>query len=183
MSVMSGCAIESHVRAWLDSFILGLNLCPFARPVIASDTLRISICESDQLQQVAEAFMQELVLIGQSSEADIATTLLVLPNALEDFKQYLGFIDNAEAVINDMGLEGIIQLASFHPHYLFDGEPIDSASHYSNRSPFPIIHFLREEMLARVLADFSNPENIPQRNIATLQAIGLSQIEKRWNNL
>ena len=82
-----------------------------------------------------------------------------------------------------MGLEGIIQLASFHPHYLFDGESADSASHYSNRSPFPIIHFLREEMLTRVLADFSNPENIPQRNIATLQAIGRSQIEKRWNNL
>ena len=183
MSVMSGCAIESHVRAWLDSFILDLNLCPFARPVIASDTLRISICESDQLQQVAEAFMQELVLMSQSSESDIATTLLVLPNALEDFEQYLSFIDNAEAVINDMDLAGTIQLASFHPHYLFDGEPEDAASHYSNRSPFPIIHFLREEMMTAVLADFPNPEQIPQRNIDTLTAIGREQIEKRWHDL
>ena len=175
--------IEKHIRAWLESFIVGLNLCPFARPVIASDGLRIAICESEDLDQLHRAFLTELDLIQQSKEQEIATTLLVMPNALTDFDDYLMFIDNAEALIEELGLDGTIQLASFHPDYLFDGETEDSASHFSNRSPYPVIHFLREEMLTDALEEFPNPEQIPLRNISTLEKIGRAEIELRWQKL
>lgn len=175
--------IEQHIRAWLESFIVGLNLCPFARPVIASDGLRIAICESEDLDQLYRAFLTELDLIQQSTEQEIATTLLVMPNALADFDDYLMFIDNAEALIEELGLDGTIQLASFHPEYLFDGEAEDSASHFSNRSPYPVIHFLREEMLSNALEEFPNPEQIPLRNIGTLEKIGRAEIALRWQKL
>tara|TARA_B110001450_G_scaffold211596_1_gene203249 strand:- start:19 stop:645 length:627 start_codon:yes stop_codon:yes gene_type:complete len=183
MSAAIASVVEQQVRAWLDDFVVGLNLCPFARPVVASAGMRISICESDQLRPVAESFMAELELIAQSPESDIATSLLVLPNALTDFEEYLSFVENAEDLIEEMDLVGIIQLASFHPDYLFAGEPPESASHFTNRSPYPLIHFLRETMMDRVLENFPNPEAIPQRNIQTLQAIGRSGIEKRWHSL
>jgi hypothetical protein len=175
--------VEEQVRAWLDDFVVGLNLCPFARPVVASKALRISICDSGDLQQVAESFVAELELIQQSSESAIATTLLVLPNALNDFEQYLSFIENAETLIDEIGLCGTIQLASFHPDYQFEGEPADSASHFSNRSPFPLIHFLREDMMERVLENFPNPEQIPQRNIETLEAMGREDVERILKNV
>ena len=183
MSASIASIAEQRVRAWLDDFVVGLDLCPFARPVVASAGMRIRICESDQLQPVAETFVAELELIAQSSESDIATSLLVLPNALNDFEEYLSFIDNAEDLIEERDLAGIIQLASFHPDYQFEGESPESASHFTNRSPYPLIHFLRETMMDRVLENFPNPEAIPQRNIQTLEAIGRSDIEKRWNCL
>jgi hypothetical protein len=174
---------EQHIRGWLQTFIVELNLCPFARPVIAADTLRIAVCESDDLNQLNHAFLIELDLIQQSSEREIATTLLVMPNALASFDEYLMFLDNAEALIEELGLDGTIQLASFHPEYLFDGEAEDSASHFSNRSPYPVIHFLREDMLTDALDNFANPEEIPARNISTLEKIGRAEIEKRWQKL
>ena len=115
---MSGTVIslvDQHVRAWLESFVVGLNLCPFARPVVASDALRITVCESDELQQVAETFMAELELIQQSPESDIATSLLVLPNALNDFEEYLSFIENAEALIEEMDLVGYYSAGQLSP--------------------------------------------------------------------
>jgi len=175
--------IEKHIRAWLESFIVELNLCPFARPVVASDSLRIAVCESEDLDQLHRTFLAELDLIQQSSEQEIATTLLVMPNALADFDEYLMFIDNAEALIEELGLDGTIQLASFHPEYLFAGEERDSASHFSNRSPYPVIHFLREDMLSNALDEFPNPEQIPLRNISTLEKIGRAEIELRWQKL
>ena len=183
MSAAIPSVVEQHVRAWLDNIVVGLNLCPFARPVVASAGMRINICESDQLRPVAETFMAELKLIAQSPESDIATSLLVLPNAFTDFEEYLSFVENAEDLIEEMDLAGIIQLASFHPDYLFAGEPPESVGHFTNRSPYPLIHFLRETMMDRALEDFPNPEAIPQRNIQTLQAIGRSGIEKRWHSL
>lgn len=175
--------IEKHIRAWLESFIVELNLCPFARPVVASDALRVAICESEDLDQLHRTFLTELDLIQQSSEEEIATTLLVMPNALANFDNYLIFLDNAEALIEELGLDGTIQLASFHPEYLFDGEAEDSASHFSNRSPYPVIHFLREDMLFNALDEFPNPEQIPLRNISTLEKIGRAEIESRWQKL
>ncbi len=174
---------EKPVRDWLQHFVVDLNLCPFARPVVESDALRIAVCESDDLEELRRAFLLELDLIQQSSAAEIATTLLVMPNALASFDAYLLFLDNAEALIEELSLDGTIQLASFHPEYLFDGEAEDSASHFSNRSPYPVIHFLREAMLSDALESVANPEQIPQRNISTLEKIGRAEIEKRWRKL
>jgi hypothetical protein len=176
-------AIEQRVREWLDHFVVGLNLCPFARPVVASDGLRIRVCESVETEQIMHMFLSELDFIQSSSESDIATTLLVIPNALMEFDVYLAFIDLAEELLKESGLEGVIQLASFHPRYQFDGEPENSASHFSNRSPYPLVHFLREDMLARALGSFPNPETIPTKNINMLESIGREEIERRWAHL
>jgi hypothetical protein len=176
-------AIEQRVREWLEHFVVGLNLCPFARPVVASDGLRIKVCESVETEQIMHRFLTELDLIQSSSEADIATTLLIIPNALAEFDVYLDFIDLAEGLLKESGLEGVIQLASFHPRYQFDGEPEDSASHFSNRSPYPLVHFLREDMMARALDSFPNPETIPTKNINRLESIGRKEIERRWMQL
>ena len=174
---------EQRTRAWLDSFVVGLNLCPFARPVIASEGLRLILTESNQVEDLLHGFLTELQLISSSDEAEIATSLLVMPNALTDFEHYLGFVGLAEELIEEADFEGVIQLASFHPDYQFDTEPEDSASHFTNRSPYPMIHFLRGEMLERVLKDFPDPEQIPQSNIQTLEAMGRTEIERRWNSL
>jgi hypothetical protein len=183
MSPSAYSPVEQHTRAWLDSFVVGLNLCPFARPVIAADGLRLVVCDSGKLEDIAALYLYELDLICQSPESDIATSLLVLPSGLEDFETYLDFVDNANHLLADQGLAGTIQLASFHPQYQFDGEPEEASSHFTNRSPYPMIHFLREDMMERLLQDFPNPEQIPQRNIETLQAIETAELQRRLDNL
>jgi hypothetical protein len=180
----SGFSIEEQrTRAWIDKVVVGLNLCPFAPPVIAADGLRLTVCESSALEDIAALFLQELELICASPESQIATALLVLPTGLENFDSYLGFVDNANHLLEEQGLAGTIQLASFHPQYQFDGEPEGAASHYTNRSPYPMIHFLREDMVERVLADFPNPQDIPQRNIRTLEAMDVAELQKHLDNL
>jgi hypothetical protein len=168
-----------HVQDWLREFVVGLNLCPFARPLLHDPSLRIAVCEERDAAALRTAFLRELDLLQSSPEQQIATTLLVFPNALRDFNAYLAFFASAQDLLADAGLEGLVQLASFHPRYRFAGEALDAASHYSNRSPYPIIHFLREEMLSRVLGDFADPERIPERNIEALNAIGAYELERR----
>tara|TARA_E500000331_G_scaffold91155_1_gene87142 strand:- start:282 stop:764 length:483 start_codon:yes stop_codon:yes gene_type:complete len=160
-----------------------LNLCPFAGPVIAADGLRLTVFQSSALEDIAAIYLKELHLICHSPESKIATTLLVLPVGLEDFEVYLDFVDNATDLLGDQGLAGTIQLASFHPQYHFGGELEEANSHFTNRSPYPMIHFLRQEMVARLLVDFSNPEEIPQRNIETLEAIDAAELQQRLDNL
>jgi uncharacterized protein len=172
--------VERHIRCWLDEFVVGLNLCPFARPLLGAPNLRISVCEESGAEALRKAFLQELDLLQRSTEQEIATTLLAFPHALQTFADYLWFLDDAQELLEEAGLDGVVQLASFHPQYRFAGEAPDAASHYSNRSPYPIIHLLREDMLSRALADFANPDLIPDRNIATLNAIGVEELERRW---
>lgn len=175
---MSG-DIERHIRSWLREFVVGLNLCPFARPLLDDSALRIAVCDATDEPALRTALLLELDLLQASPEQRIATTLLVFPGALREFDDYLAFLEHAQDLLADAGLEGLVQLASFHPHYRFAGEPADAASHYSNRSPYPIIHLLREEMLSRVLEDCADPERIPARNIETLDAIGVAELERR----
>ena len=180
MAALAWSSIEQQIRAWLEQFVVGLNLCPFAAPVVSSEGLRIKICDATEIDKIMQSFLAELDLIQSTSESDIATTLLVIPNALNDFEEYLDVIDLAEELLSEVGLEGVIQLASFHPSYQFADEPAESASHFSNRSPYPLIHFLREDMVASALQNYANPEKIPTRNIKTLQTIGRDTIERRW---
>jgi hypothetical protein len=183
MSAINSSLVEKHIRAWLQSFIVELNLCPFARPLIADPALRINICETNNVEQLHYAFLSELDLIQQSSEGEIATSLLVMPNTLYSFEDYLDFLGDAEAMLEELGLDSTIQLASFHPQYLFEGEDKNSASHFSNRSPYPLIHFLREDMVTAALENVDMPQQIPERNIALLEGMGRETVAARWNAL
>ena len=170
-------ATERKTRAWLADVVVGLNLCPFARPVVGSDALRIEVCQASDPESVAGALVNEVAVIQNASEADIATTLVVFPNALAEFEAYLEFLDNAELLLQEMNLRGVLQLASFHPRYQFAGEPVDAISHFTNRAPFPMVHILREAMVTRALEGFPNPEEIPKRNIRTLEGLGHERIQ------
>jgi len=176
-------AVVAAIRTWLAEVVVGLNLCPFARPLLDAEGLRIAVCSESTPAALRRSFLLELDLLQRSGEQQLATTLLAFPQALHDFGDYLDFLDEAQALLVAAGLEGVVQLASFHPDYRFAGEPTTAASHYSNRSPYPLVHLLREEMLTRVLADSADPDQIPQRNIATLEAIGARALARRWRTL
>jgi hypothetical protein len=171
---------ERHLRTWLDVFVVGLNLCPFARPLLGAPNLRIAICPASEAAELRNAFLHELDLLQRSVEQEVATSLLAFPNALHDFEDYLWFLDDAEELLQEAGLEGVVQLASFHPQYRFAGEAPNAASHYSNRAPYPLIHLLREDMVTRALEDFAAPERIPERNIEALNALGIDELQNRW---
>ena len=168
----------ARVHAWIERFVVDLNLCPFARPVVSSDALRIVACDSASHEAIATLLITELDLLSQSSESDIATSVLVFPEGLEAFDDYLGFLHDAQTVLEEMGLDGEIQIASFHPDYLFEGEPVGAVSHFTNRAPCPLIHLLRETMVTSALENHPNPERIPERNIQTLERLGLAGIER-----
>lgn len=171
---------EARTRRWLAEFVVGLNLCPFARPLLESPQLRISVCSESHPASLQRSLLSELDLIQSVPESDIATSLLVFTGALSNFDDYLDFLAIAQDLLGDAGLEGLVQLASFHPDYQFEGEADDAPSHFSNRSPYPTIHLIREDMLERVLVDFPDPEGIPGRNIATLEELGVKELERRW---
>ena len=175
--------VEGRIRAWLAEFVVGLNLCPFARPLLGADNLRIAISNETEPGGLRRDLLQELDLLQRSTEAQIATTLLAFTAALGEFDDYLDFLGEAQDLLVEAGLEGVVQLASFHPHYLFAGEAADGASHYSNRSPYPLVHLLREDMLTRILADGADPDEIPARNIATLEGIGVDGLAQRWRDI
>ena len=170
--------VERKTLAWVKDFVVGLNLCPFARPLLASEALRVTVCEANDDEGVAAALLDEIQLIQKASESEVATTLVVFPNALQGFDGYLAFLDVAQQLLEEMGLLGVLQLASFHPDYQFAGEPIESASHFTNRAPFPMIHLLREEMVTRALETYPNPEQIPERNIQKLEDLGLERLQQ-----
>ena len=175
--------VERKSLGWVSAFVVGLNLCPFARPLLAFDALRLKVSEATEDQDVAAALLDEIELIQKASEEEIATTLVVFPNALSRFDAYLAFLDGAQQLLEEMDLLGVLQLASFHPDYQFAGEPEDAASHYTNRAPFPMIHLLREDMVTRALETFPNPEKIPERNIQTLEGLGRERIHQMLASL
>jgi uncharacterized protein len=175
--------VEARTRRWLAEFVVGLNLCPFARPLLDSEQLRVTVCEAADVASMQNSFLSELDLIQSSPESEIATSLLVFSCALSDFDDYLDFLGLAQELLAESGLEGLVQLASFHPKYCFAGEADNAPSHFSNRSPYPTIHLIREDMLERVLVDFPDPEGIPDRNIATLEGLGVEELERRWQAL
>ena len=170
--------VERKTLAWVKDFVIGLNLCPFARPLLASEALRVTVCEANDDEGVAAALLDEIQLIQKASESEVATTLVVFPNALQGFDGYLAFLDGAQQLLEEMDLLGVLQLASFHPDYRFDGEPMDAASHFTNRAPFPMIHLLREDMVTRALETYPNPEQIPERNIQKLEDLGLERLQQ-----
>jgi len=170
--------VERKTLGWVKDFVIGLNLCPFARPLVASDALRVTVCEATDDESVAVTLLDEIERIQKASEAEIATTLVVLTNALQRFDDYLAFLDGAQQLLEETDLLGVLQLASFHPDYQFAGEPIEAASHFTNRAPFPMIHVLREDMVTRALETYPNPEQIPERNIQKLEDLGRERLQQ-----
>jgi len=167
--------IETVVKSWIQKVIVGLNFCPFAKKEMERNTLRYSISYASKVNDALSHLLDELALLDQ--QLDIQTTLIVFPVDFADFENYLDMLELANSLIAQGGYCGIYQLASFHPDYCFDGEDKDDPANYTNRSPYPILHILRESSIETVLKRYPHPENIPENNIAKAREMGSSVLQ------
>ena len=150
--------------------MVGEGLCPFAQPVMNS--LRIDVCDARDIPPLVESFLALLQQVVEADEDVLPTALFVVSDALTDFEDYLDWLFICEELLAEAGYEGIIQLASFHPQYVFEGEDESDLSHYSNRSPFPMLHLIRENHISEALKTVTRPEAIPERNKRHMRRLG-----------
>lgn len=165
------------VQEWLEQVVIGLNLCPFAAKPNRNNQIRIQVCDSDTELGVLEMLQAELTLIDEKPASEIETTLLVIPYLLNDFDDYNQFLDLVDGLLDEFGWAGEYQVASFHPQYCFAGVAPDSPENLTNRSPYPLLHIIREASIEGALKHYENPELIPERNIGKVSA--LSEAEKQ----
>ena len=166
-------ATIAATRRWLERAVIGLNLCPFAKAVLAKDQVRFAVSDATTPEALLEDLARELLVLRDTPAEEIDTTLLVHPQVLQEFLDYNDFLDTADALVASLGLEGDIQVASFHPQYRFAGTADDDIGNYTNRAPYPILHLLREDSVSRAVAAFPDPDAIVERNLATLDRLGI----------
>ena len=159
-------------RRWLERAVIGLNLCPFAKAVHAKGQVRYVLSDAGTPQALLAQLGEELLLLRDTPAEEVDTTLLVHPGVLADFLDYNDFLDDADALVEALGLDGVLQVASFHPDYQFAGTRPDDIGNSSNRAPYPTLHLLREDSVERAVAAFPDPDAIVERNIETLRQLG-----------
>lgn len=172
--------VIDDTRTWLTKAVIGLNLCPFAKAVHVKNQIRYKVSDAATPEALLQDLIAELALLRDADPQDIDTTLLVHPGTLGDFLDYNDFLDVADAAIEEMDLEGVIQIASFHPQYQFGGTEPDDIENYTNRSPYPTLHLLRESSLAQAVAAFPDAADIYEANIETLDKLGHEGWKKLW---
>ena len=172
---MSNENIIQATQKWVKTIVVGMNLCPFAKREIVKDRVRYTISESTLQEQLLMDLKTELELLD--TDTSIETTLLIHPSILQDFYDYNDFLELADSLLVDMELDGIYQLASFHPNYQFGGTEFDAAENYTNRSPYQMLHLIREASLEKAVANYPDPENIPERNINLMNKLGTDKMK------
>ncbi|GGI74805.1 DUF1415 domain-containing protein [Shewanella gelidii] len=165
-----------HTENWVKQVIMKYNICPFARREIERASIRYAVVEARQITEALLSLIEECQYLDKHPETE--TTLVIYPHGFEGFYPYLDLVDLATELLTEQGYEGVYQLASFHPDYCFDEEPQDSAANYTNRSPYPTIHIIREASMEQALATYDDPESIPERNIEFAQRKGKDFFEK-----
>lgn len=163
------------VQNWVESFVVDLSLCPFAKGVLAENRVRFVVTGAATEEKLLTALQVELELLNR--DLSIETTLLIHPSVLQDFYDYNQFLDSADQLLLQMNLEGVYQVASFHPDYQFDSTDPDDVENYTNRSPYPVLHLLREASLERALVEFPDADQIPARNIALMKSLGQDRLD------
>jgi hypothetical protein len=171
MSIDAARAI-AETRAWVNHAVVGLNLCPFAKAVQVKERIRYVCSEATTEEALLSHLREELMLLQRADPAQVETTLLIHPEVLADFTDFNQFLGVVDASVEDLGLDGLLQVASFHPHYQFAGTRADDLGNATNRSPHPCLHLLREDSIERAVAAFAQPESIYENNMQTLQALG-----------
>ena len=162
----------ADTRRWLERAVIGLNLCPFAKAVHAKGQVRWVLSDATEPADLLEELGEELAFLRDADPADVDTTLIVHPHVLQDFIDYNDFLGDADGLVEAMDLEGVLQVASFHPRYQFADSGPDDVENCTNRSPWPTLHLLREDSVSRAVAAYPDPDVIVERNIATLRALG-----------
>lgn len=171
--------VIAHTRLWLEKAVIGLNLCPFAKAPYIKNRVRIAVSHAPHLDGFLEDLDRELQLLAATPAADIETSLLVHPALFADFLQFNDMLDFADQAVADNQLEGIIQIAPFHPHFQFADTAPEDIGNYTNRSPYPTLHLIREDSIAKAAESFPDAEAIFGRNIALLEEMG----HKGWDEL
>ena len=171
--------VLDETRCWVEHVVVGLNLCPFAAAPMKGGRIRYVHCDEVAVEAIYRSLLEEMETLIGLPESEAETSLFVVPSGLEAFETYLDLLEVAEAAIPAAGLGGILQLASFHPDYCFDGATEEDPANFTNRSPHPMFHLIREAPLARALESYPNPEAIPERNIARLRALGLAAMSEK----
>lgn len=166
--------VVAATRTWVERAVIGLNLCPFAKAVQVRGQVRYVHCPATTPQALQTALVDELRGLAQADPAECDTTLLIHPGVLADFLDFNDFLDVADATLEALGLAGVLQIASFHPHYQFAGSAPDAIENHTNRSPYPVLHLLRESSIDAAVAAFPDAADIYERNIETLRRLGLS---------
>lgn len=171
--------VRLATQQWIDSVVVGLELCPFAAPVVAQGRLRIVSTDAEAPAELATALDAELAHLLRVPVEEVETTLLVHPRALLAFEEYNDFLDVADALLVERGCEGVVQIASFHPEYRFADAAPDDAANWTNRAPFPMLHLLREASVEEAIANFGDTSEVPERNTARLRALGVDGMRAR----
>ena len=175
----------AETRAWVRRAVIGLNLCPFARAVDAKDQIRYVFSDATDPETLLATLVVELQRLADTDPALVDTTMLIHPRVLGDFEDFNDFLELADAAVEDLDLDGVLQVASFHPRFQFaDTEP-DDVTNATNRSPYPTLHLLREDSVDRAVAAFPEAEAIFERNMETLEklgATGWADVKKRWED-
>ena len=162
----------ADTERWLQRAVIGLNLCPFAKAVHVRGQVRFVLSEAASPDELLEDLGAELLHLRDTPADEIDTTLLVHPGLLGDFLDYNDFLGEADALVAELGLEGVLQVASFHPEYQFAGTEPDDVANFTNRSPYPTLHLLREDSVSRAVEAFPDPDAIVDRNVETLRRLG-----------
>lgn len=171
--------IIAATQKWLEKAVIGLNLCPFAKAVHVKQQVRYVVSPATSPEALLETLMDELQLLSDTDPEKIDTTLLIHPWVLNDFLDYNEFLDVADAAVEDMKLDGELQVASFHPDYQFAETDQNDISNYTNRAPYPILHLLREDSIERAVEAFPEASEIFDKNIETMEKLG----HKGWDKL
>jgi hypothetical protein len=172
MSQLSDETILANTRLWLEKAIIGLNLCPFAKAVYVKNQVKLVVSQARHLDDFLEDLDRELLFLANCSPEEADTSLLIHPTLFADFLLFNDMMELADQAITDHQLEGVIQLAPFHPEFQFEGTNADDISNYTNRSPYPTIHLIRESSIDKAIAAIPNPDTIFERNIALLEEMG-----------
>jgi hypothetical protein len=159
-------------RTWIEQAVIGLNLCPFAKAVYVTERVRYAVSDAVTSGALQDDLARELGALAQAAPTAIDTTLLIHPNVLTDFAEYNAFLGVADATVRALGLVGVLQVASFHPAYQFTGTAPDDVTNYTNRSPYPMLHLLREASIDRAVAAGPEARKIYQQNIETMRRLG-----------
>ena len=168
--------VVERTKNWIRDVVIGLNFCPFAPKPFKDDLIFYKVEDSSDIASALESFMNTCRFLEDNPAME--TALLIFSKGFSDFQEYLDLIDLAENLLKAQGFEGIYQVASFHPDYIFAGSDENDPANYTNRSPYPMLHLLREDLLEIAIDKHSNVDNIPNQNIAKAKSLGLDYFKK-----
>ena len=173
-------AVKAAIGRWIDEVVVGMRLCPFAAGPWKAGEVRIAVSAATNAEDAVKDALDEAMHLMEVSEDEVGTTLVAFPSALADFETFLDAEETLAAILDQAGCEGILQVASFHPDYVFADAEEGDIGNWTNRAPVPILHILREVQVTQAVDQHPDSESIPAENVRRLEALGKEAILRLW---